>query len=104
VPASLLEETQLAFQTVSDVIQNAISASESDSGWTRVYKVTTYFVDLRGHEQEVFDIMIPMLKKWCGEDHAPTWTLIGVAALANKDQRVEIEVSATCVAESAPAS
>lgn len=38
--------------------------------------------------------MTGCLKKWCGEDHRPIWTEIGVAGLALEDMRVEIEVEA----------
>lgn len=38
--------------------------------------------------------MVRNLRKWCGEDHMPIWTEIGVSTLALEAMRVEIEVEA----------
>jgi enamine deaminase RidA (YjgF/YER057c/UK114 family) len=34
------------------------------------------------------------LKQWCGPDHRPIWTQVGVASLGLETMKVEIEVEA----------
>lgn len=38
--------------------------------------------------------MVRNFKKWCGPDHRPIWTEVGVGSLALETMRVEIEVEA----------
>ena len=38
--------------------------------------------------------MVKNLKEWCGMDHRPIWTEVGVSSLGAEGMRVEVEVEA----------
>ena len=57
---------------------------------TKVYRVNSYHTVL---DDTVMQAMVGNFEKWM-PDHKPLWTCIGVAKLADKDMKVEIEVIA----------
>ena len=59
-------------------------------GWSQVYKVRSYHVPLN---DETLGIMVKLMKKYA-PDHKPIWTVLGISALALKEMRVEIDVTA----------
>lgn len=59
-------------------------------GWEQVYQIRSYHVGLNDIAKGG---MVRNMKKWCPE-HQPVWTMIGVAALAADDMKVEVEVVA----------
>lgn len=56
-----------------------------------MYSVRSYHIPV---DEETLAAIVRCLRKWCGPDHKPIFTMIGVASLASKDMRVEIEVEA----------
>jgi hypothetical protein len=38
--------------------------------------------------------MVQNLKEWCGPNHRPVWTEVGVTSLGVEGMRIEIEVEA----------
>jgi enamine deaminase RidA (YjgF/YER057c/UK114 family) len=45
-------------------------------------------------DEEATGAMVKNLKEWCGPDHRPIWTELGVSSLGAEGMRVEIEVEA----------
>ncbi|KAM0718733.1 hypothetical protein Q7P37_005804 [Cladosporium fusiforme] len=60
-------------------------------GWSQVYSVRSLHIPV---DEKATVAMVRNLKKWCGPDHRPIWTEIGVASLGAEGMRVEIEVEA----------
>ena len=97
---TLEQEFEQAFQNV----ELALRSAGSKNGWRDVYKVVSYHANwkLSGECQQSFGgtaegpepFMIANLKKFCGPDHRPTWTEVGVTRLGDEKMNVEIEVEA----------
>jgi len=83
-PASLEDEIVQAFDNVTRTLQCA------GAGWEHVIHVNSYHVDFT---PEVNTIMSGLFRKHM-PDHAPIWTLLGVARLGEPNMRVEIRVTA----------
>jgi enamine deaminase RidA (YjgF/YER057c/UK114 family) len=60
-------------------------------GWSQVYSVRSYHLPV---DDAATSAMVRNLQQWCGSDHHPIWTEIGVASLGLPTMRVEIEVEA----------
>lgn len=71
-------------------VELALKAAGS-TGWSEVYSVRSYHLPL---DERVTSAMVRNSKQWCGPDHRPIWTEIGVASLGLDGMRVEIEVEA----------
>ena len=61
-------------------------------GWSQVYSIKSYHVPL---DEVALAAMVRNLKKYL-PNHRPIWTVLGVAALGEKEMKVEIDVVATC--------
>jgi enamine deaminase RidA (YjgF/YER057c/UK114 family) len=93
VPKDLKDEIHNIFASISRVIKHALSEQKLENGWEKVFRVTTYHVNLKETEKEVLDYMVKEMREWC-PGHAPIWTLVGCERLALEQMRVEIEVTA----------
>lgn len=60
-------------------------------GWSQVYSVRSYHLPL---DEDATSAMVRNFQQWCGPEHRPIWTEIGVAKLGLESMRVEIEVEA----------
>lgn len=85
VPADIDKEIDQAFANVELNLKHA-----GGKGWSQVYKVRSYHCSL---DMGALTAMGRNMRKWC-PDHAPIWTCIGVAKLAEGTMNVEIEVEA----------
>jgi len=56
-----------------------------------VYSVRSYHLPL---DEAATAAMVKNFQQWCGSEHHPIWTEIGVASLGLEAMRVEIEVEA----------
>lgn len=78
------QQVEQAFSNVDLALRIA-----GGKGWSQVYKIRIYATAF----DEGVDPMIRALKKWCGENHRPALTVVGVNKLAF-DMKLEIEVEA----------
>jgi enamine deaminase RidA (YjgF/YER057c/UK114 family) len=83
-PETLAEEIVQAFRNVERTLASA------GASWQHVIAVNSYHV---GFTEEVNQIMTERFRHHM-PDHAPIWTLLGVAALGDPNMRVEIRVTA----------
>ena len=83
-PDALEDEIAQAFNNVERTLTAA------GAGWEHVISVNSYHV---GFQEEVNAIMTALFRKYM-PNHAPIWTLLGVAALGDPKMRVEIRVTA----------
>lgn len=60
-------------------------------GWSQVYSVRSFHIPA---DEATLALMAKSLKKWCGPEQRPIFTMIGVTSLADARMRVEIEVEA----------
>jgi enamine deaminase RidA (YjgF/YER057c/UK114 family) len=65
--------------------------SAGGEGWKNVYSVRSYHIPV---DEQATAAMVQNLKQWCGPDHRPVWTEVGVMRLGVEGMRVEIEVEA----------
>jgi enamine deaminase RidA (YjgF/YER057c/UK114 family) len=65
--------------------------SAGGEGWKNVYSVRSYHIPVG---EEATAAMVRNLKEWCGMEHRPVWTEVGVTSLGVEGMRVEIEVEA----------
>ncbi|KAL1586284.1 hypothetical protein WHR41_05544 [Cladosporium halotolerans] len=86
ISSNLDTEIDQAFANVDLALKTA-----GGKGWSQVYSVRSFHVAL---DEQTTAAMVSNLRKWCGEDHMPIWTEIGVSTLALEAMRVEIEVEA----------
>lgn len=86
ISSNLDTEIDQAFANVDLALKTA-----GGKGWSQVYSVRSFHVAL---DEQTTAAMVRNLRKWCGEDHMPIWTEIGVSTLALEAMRVEIEVEA----------
>lgn len=56
-----------------------------------MYSVRSYHIPV---DEKATAAMVRNLQQWCGPDHHPIWTEIGVTTLGLETTRVEIEVEA----------
>jgi|SRR5215470_345872 len=83
-PESLADEIAQAFRNVGRTLASA------DAQWEHVIAVNSYHV---GFTEDVNRIMTERFRQYM-PNHAPIWTLLGVAALGDPRMRVEIRVTA----------
>jgi len=83
-PELLEEEIIRAFNNVTRTLQAA------GASWEQVIHVNSYHVDF---EPWVNEVMTAQFRKLM-PNHAPIWTLLGVAKLGDPKMRVEIRVTA----------
>jgi len=83
-PETLADEITQAFQNVERTLASA------GANWEHVIAVNSYHV---GFTEEVNRVMTEQFRRHM-PDHAPIWTLLGVAALGDPKMRVEIRVTA----------
>ena len=86
IPSDLSAEIAQAFSNVDLALKAA-----GGEGWTQVYSVKSYHIPV---DEEATAAMVKNLKEWCGMDHRPIWTEVGVSSLGAEGMRVEIEVEA----------
>jgi enamine deaminase RidA (YjgF/YER057c/UK114 family) len=79
-------ETDQAFANVELALKTA-----GGKGWSQVYSVRSYHVPL---DKASTSAMVRNFKQWCGPEHRPIWTHMGVTGLGLDTMRVEIEVEA----------
>ncbi|MBW4688604.1 MAG: hypothetical protein KME40_26830 [Komarekiella atlantica HA4396-MV6] len=84
-PESIADEIAQAFRNVERTLATA------GAGWEHVVHVNSYHVG--GFPPEINDAMVRLFHHYM-PDRAPTWTEVGVAALALPKMRVEIRVTA----------
>lgn len=89
IPDDVNAQIDQAFANVELTLKD----SGIKDGWKTVFRVNSYHVGLQGNEQETLARMVENMKKYM-PDHQPIWTCIGVAALAEPEMKVEIEVVA----------
>lgn len=85
-PIDVPGQVEQAFRNVETALRAA-----GGTGWDQVYKVRSYHVPLT---DEAVGLMVANLRKFCGENNTPLWTVLGVERLGMEDMKVEIEVSA----------
>lgn len=56
-----------------------------------MYSVRSYHIPV---DEETTAAMVKNLKEWCGPNHRPIWTELGVTSLGVEGMRVEVEVEA----------
>lgn len=83
-PTSVEDEIAQAFRNVERTLAVA------GAGWVHVIQVNSYHVGLN---EQTIRVMTGQLRHYM-PDHAPIWTCLGVAALADPKMRVEIRVTA----------
>jgi len=83
-PQSLEDEIKQAFINITRTLETA------GAGWKHVIHINSYHVDF---EPKVNEIMSRLFRHYM-PDHAPIWTLLGVAKLGDPKMRVEIRVTA----------
>ena len=83
-PETLADEITQPFQNVERTLASA------GANWEHVIAVNSYHV---GFTEEVNRVMTEQFRQHM-PDHAPIWTLLGVAALGDPKMRVEIRVTA----------
>jgi len=83
-PEKLEDEIIQAFHNVTRTLQTA------GATWDNVIHVNSYHVDF---EAQVNEIMSRLFRQHM-PNHAPIWTLLGVAKLGDPKMRVEIRVTA----------
>jgi len=83
-PQSLEDEIKQAFINVTRTLETA------GASWEHVVHINSYHVDF---QPEVNDIMSGLFRQYM-PNHAPIWTLLGVAKLGDPKMRVEIRVTA----------
>ena len=86
IPSDLSAEIAQAFSNVDLALKAA-----GGEGWTQVYSVKSYHIPV---DEEATAAMVKNLKEWCGMDHRPIWTEVGVSSLGAEGMRVEVEVEA----------
>jgi enamine deaminase RidA (YjgF/YER057c/UK114 family) len=86
IPSDLSAEIAQAFSNVDLALKSA-----GGEGWKQVYSVKSYHIPV---DKEATAAMVKNLKEWCGADHRPIWTEVGVSSLGAEGMRVEIEVEA----------
>jgi len=86
-PEAITDEIAQAFRNVERTLAVA------GAGWKHVVHVISYHVGLDGHQEEINQAMTERFRHYM-PDHAPIWTLLGVAALGDPKMRVEIRVTA----------
>jgi enamine deaminase RidA (YjgF/YER057c/UK114 family) len=79
-------EIDQAFANVELALKTA-----GGKGWSEVYSIRSYHLPL---DETATSAMVRNLKQWCGPNHRPIWTQVGVASLDLETMRVEIEVEA----------
>ena len=83
-PETLADEITQAFRNVERTLSSA------GAKWEHVIAVNSYHV---GFTEDVNRIMTEQFRQHM-PNHAPIWTLLGVAALGDPKMRVEIRVTA----------
>lgn len=86
ISSDLNAEIDQAFANVDLALKTA-----GGKGWSQVYSVRSFHIPI---DEATTHAMVSNLRKWCGADHMPIWTMIGVGTLALEAMRVEIEVEA----------
>jgi enamine deaminase RidA (YjgF/YER057c/UK114 family) len=86
-PASIEDEIAQAFRNVERTLALA------GAGWEQVIHVNSYHVGLDEDTEKINRIMAERFRRYM-PDHAPIWTLLGVAALGDTKMRVEIRATA----------
>jgi enamine deaminase RidA (YjgF/YER057c/UK114 family) len=86
IPSDLDAEIAQAFSNVELALKTA-----GGEGWKQVYSVRSYHIPV---DEGATGIMAKNLREWCGVDHRPVWTAVGVSSLGAEGMRVEIEVEA----------
>ncbi|GAA5901140.1 hypothetical protein JCM6882_006128 [Rhodosporidiobolus microsporus] len=99
IPPSAAEQVKNAFDNVERAlkaagVERALKAAGVEGGWGAVHQMRSYSVDLAG----TVDLIAAETRKRC-VDHRPTWTAVGVSALASQEMLVEIEVEAVVQAK-----
>jgi enamine deaminase RidA (YjgF/YER057c/UK114 family) len=77
----------------SSVPSASAGKGKIENGWSKVFRVRTYHVNLREAEKETLEHMVKEVRKWC-PDHKPIWTLVEVKGLSDERLRIEVEVEA----------
>jgi enamine deaminase RidA (YjgF/YER057c/UK114 family) len=80
----LEEEIDQAFKNVDINLKHA-----GGKGWSQVYKVTTYHVNVSASHERVMS----NFTKWM-PDHKPIWNEVGLKELGLPTMHIEIEVEA----------
>ena len=83
-PEAVADEIAQAFQNIGRTLASA------GANWEHVIAVNSYHV---GFSEEVNQMMTEQFRQHM-PNHAPIWTLLGVAALGDPKMRVEIRVTA----------
>jgi enamine deaminase RidA (YjgF/YER057c/UK114 family) len=83
-PETLADEITQAFRNVERTLASA------GAKWEHVIAVSSYHV---GFAEDVNRMMTEQFRQYM-PNHAPVWTLLGVAALGDPKMRVEIRVTA----------
>jgi enamine deaminase RidA (YjgF/YER057c/UK114 family) len=83
-PDTLDEHIHQAFKNVEKALKDA-----GGKGFEEVYSITTYHCHM---DQESLEIAVKYVKEYM--KHKPIWTAVGVAALADKDMKIEVVVKA----------
>jgi enamine deaminase RidA (YjgF/YER057c/UK114 family) len=86
IPSDLDAEIAQAFSNVELALKTA-----GGEGWKQVYSVRSYHIPV---DEGATGVMAKNLREWCGADHRPVWTAVGVSSLGAEGMRVEIEVEA----------
>jgi len=86
ISPDLYTEIDQAFANVDLALKAA-----GGKGWSQVYSIRSYHLPV---DEAATSAMVRNLQQWCGPDHHPIWTEIGVASLGLPAMRVEIEVEA----------
>jgi enamine deaminase RidA (YjgF/YER057c/UK114 family) len=86
ISSDLNAEIDQAFANVGLALKTA-----GGKGWSQVYSIRSYHLPL---DEAATSAMVRNLKQWCGPDHRPIWTQVGVASLGLETMKVEIEVEA----------
>jgi enamine deaminase RidA (YjgF/YER057c/UK114 family) len=86
ISSDLNTEIDQAFANVELALKSA-----GGKGWSQVYSIRSYHLPA---DEATTSAMVRNLQQYCGTDHRPIWTEIGVATLGLPTMRVEIEVEA----------
>lgn len=89
-PLHIYSDLEAEIDQAFSNVELALKAA-GGKGWSQVYSVRSFHIPA---DESALGLMAKSLKKWCGPDHRPIFTMIGVASLANERMRVEIEVEA----------
>ncbi|GAA5910432.1 hypothetical protein JCM6882_007355 [Rhodosporidiobolus microsporus] len=78
-------QVEQAFKNVDEVVRAA-----GGNGWADVYSVRTYHLNIDFSLSPV----VEQFEKWCGADHRPLFTCVGVTKLGDPQMLIEVEVEA----------